>query len=143
MSATTKAYTAAILYATIVGLSFLGTKTSVGITTPLLTLVWRYNMGFIGALLLILLGIVKISFKEKDIKGLILASSFYIAFMGIQTFGLTKATSIEGSIIFAIVPIFVQVFAFIILNERTTLIQNLFIANRHNNSLRLGIYKTQ
>ena len=127
MSVTTKAYTAAILYATIVGLSFLGTKTSVGITTPLLTLVWRYNMGFIGALLLILFGIVKLSLKGKNIRGLLLASSFYIAFMGIQTLGLTKATSIEGSIIFAMVPIFVQVFAFFILKERTTLIQNFFI----------------
>ncbi|MGI6734202.1 MAG: DMT family transporter [Anaerovoracaceae bacterium] len=128
MSASAKAYIAATLYATIVGLSFLGTKTSVDITTPLLTLVWRYNMGFIGALFLILFGIVKIRFKGKNIKGLLLASIFYISFMGIQTFGLTKATSIEASIIFAIVPVFVQVFAFIILKERTTFVQNFFIA---------------
>jgi len=122
-----KAYIAAITYATIVGLSFLGTKTCVEVTTPLMTLTWRYNMGFIGCILLLLFGFVRVNLKGKDIKGLILASSFYIAFMGIQTLGLTKTTSIEGSIVFAIVPIFVQCIAYFLLNEKTVLLQNIFI----------------
>ena len=122
-----KAYIAAVSYAIIVGLSFLGTKTCVEITTPFLTLAWRYNVGFLGGLLLILCGKIKFDFKDKDIKGLILASSFYIAFMGIQTYGLTKATSIEGSIVFAAIPIFVQCIAYFLLKEKTVLIQNVFI----------------
>lgn len=127
MTAKTKAYIAAILYATIVGFSYLGTKTSVEITTPLLTLTWRYNMGFLGALALILLGIVRFDFRGKNLKNILLASSMYIAFMGLQTLGLMRVTSIEGSIIFPIVPIFVQIFAFFILKERIVPLQTAFI----------------
>ena len=122
-----KAYIAALAYAVIVGLSFLGTKTCLEVTSPLLTLTWRYNIGFLGGILLIFIGVVKINFAGKSMKGLLFASFFYIAFMGIQTYGLTKATSIEGSIVFAIVPIFVQGIAYVLLKEKTVLVQNLFI----------------
>lgn len=128
MTGKTKAYLAAILHATIVGLSFLGTKTSIGITTPLLTLTWRYNVAFLGALVLIFLGIVRYDFRGKNVRKIFLPASMYVAFMGFQTWGLMRATSVEGSIIFAIVPIFTQILAFFILNERTVFLQKIFIA---------------
>ncbi len=122
-----KAYAAAIAYATIVGFTYLGTKTCLGITTPLLTLSWRYDMGCAAALILIALGFVRFSFKGKDLRGLFLAASFYLGFMGIQALGLTMATSIEGGIVFAVVPIFVQIIAYFMLKEKTVFVQNISI----------------
>ncbi len=123
----TKAYMAALLYACIVGFSFLGTKTCVEVTTPLITLIWRYNMGCVGGLILIISGIVRIKFKGRDSKKLILPAAFYIGFMAVQAIGLNLATSIEGGIVFAMVPIFAQGIAFFLLRERTSALQNVFI----------------
>ncbi len=126
-SVNTKAYIAALLYAFIVGFSFLGTKTCVEVTTPLLTLVWRYNMGCLGGLILIIFGIVRFSIKGRDSKKLLLPAAFYIGFMAVQALGLSLATSIEGGIVFAMVPIFAQGAAFFLLKERTSFLQNVFI----------------
>lgn len=123
----TRAYTSAILYASIVGLSFLGTKTCLEVTTPLVTLVWRYNAGCLGGILLIIFGFVRIRLKDRNYKNLLLTAAFYIGFMGIQTLGLKFATSIEGSIVFAMVPIFAQGVAYFMLKEKTTVKQNIFI----------------
>lgn len=122
-----KVYSAALAYGTIVGFSFLGTKTCVTLTTPLLTLVWRYNAAFAMAVLLIIFGVVKLDFRGKNLRNLILTALFYIGFMGIQALGLTLATSIESGIVFAVIPIFAQIIAFFLMGERTTWLQNMFV----------------
>lgn len=111
----------------IVGFSFLGVKICVGVTTALLTIVWRYNAAFLGAALLLLSGVVRIDLRGRNRSRLFLTAVFYITFMILQAWGLTMATSVESGIVFAVIPVFAQIIAFFFLGERTTLLQTFFV----------------
>ena len=52
---------------------------------------------------------------------------FYIAFMILQILSMFFATSIEGAIVFAMSPIFAKIIGRIVLGERSTRLQMLFI----------------
>lgn len=122
-----KAYSAAIFFSVLVGFSFLGIKTCVPLANSLQILVHRYNFAFLALMLLILFRIAKIDLRGKPKRNLFLTAGFYIGFMILQVIGLCFSTSIEGSIIFAIVPILAQIIAAVFLGEKATLRQNLFV----------------
>ncbi|MCI8646898.1 MAG: DMT family transporter [Firmicutes bacterium] len=122
-----KAYSAAIFFSVLVGFSFLGIKTCVPVANSLQILVHRYNFAFLALAILIVFRIAKLGLRGKPKKNLILTAGFYIGFMILQVVGLYFSTSIEGSIIFAIVPIFAQIIAAVFLGERATFRQNLFV----------------
>lgn len=122
-----KAYSAAALFSMLIGFSFLGIKMCIPYASTLHILVHRYNFALLAVILLIALGIVKIDLRGKPKKNLCLTAGFYIAFMLFQVAGLYFATSIEGSIIFAAVSIMVQIIAAILLKEKPTWVQSVFI----------------
>lgn len=122
-----KAYSVAIAFSVLVGFSFLGVKTCIPVANSLQILVHRYNFALLALALLFVFRIVKIDLRGRSKKNLILTAAFYIGFMILQVVGLCFATSIEGSIIFAIVPILAQIIAALFLGERATLVQNLFV----------------
>lgn len=122
-----KAYGAAVFFSVLVGFSFLGVKTCVPLASSLQILVHRYNFAFLALLLLVVLRLVKIDLRGRPKKNLLLTAGFYIGFMALQVAGLCFSTSIEGSIIFAIIPILAQIIASLFLGEKATLIQNIFV----------------
>lgn len=122
-----KAYSVAIAFSVLVGFSFLAVKTCIPLANSLQILVHRYNFALLALALLLICRIVKIDLRGRSKTNLILTASFYIGFMILQVVGLCFATSIEGSIIFAIVPILAQIIAALFLGEKATLMQNLFV----------------
>lgn len=122
-----KAYSVAIAFSVLVGFSFLGVKTCIPVANSLQILVHRYNFALLALVLLLMFRIVKIDLRGRSKKNLILTAAFYIGFMILQVVGLCFATSIVGSIIFAIVPILAQIIAALFLGEKATLTQNLFV----------------
>ena len=122
-----KAYSAAIFFSVLVGFSFLGIKTCVPLANSLQILVHRYNFAFLALLLLLALRIARLDLRGKPKKNLILTAGFYVGFMVLQVIGLYFSSSIEGSIIFAIVPIIAQIIASVFLGEKATVWQNVFV----------------
>lgn len=122
-----KAYTAAISFAVLVGFSFLGIKVCVPVADSLQILTYRYNFAFLALAVVLLLRFAKVDLRGKSKKNLILTTGFYLGFMALQVAGLAVATSIEGAIMFAIVPIIVKIIASVFLGETSTLMQNLSV----------------
>ena len=122
-----KGYIAAICFSVLVGFSFLGIKICQNYTDSLHLLCYRYDFAFVVIVLLAVFGIVKIDIRNKPKKKLMLTAGFYVGFMALQVTGLAYATSVEGSILFAIVPIIVKVIASVFLKERSSWIENMFI----------------
>lgn len=120
-------YGGAILFSLIVGFSFLGVKTAVGITTPLMLLVYRFNFAALGAIAFLIFGRVKLELANKPKKFLFLNAAFYLGFMVFQSIGLLYATSIISGIVFAIVPILAKLIAWWRLGETGTWKQTFFV----------------
>lgn len=122
-----KVYGIAVGFSVLVGFSFLGVKTCVPLASSLQILVHRYNFALLAILVLLLFRIVKIDLRGRSKKNLLLTAGFYIGFMAFQVVGMYYATSIEASILFAIIPILAQIIAAVFLGEKATLVQNLFV----------------
>lgn len=122
-----KVYGIAILFSILVGFSFLGVKTCVPVASSLQILVHRYNFAFLAILLLMAFRIVQVDLRGRSKKNLFLTAGTYIGFMALQVVGMFYSTSIEASILFAIVPILAQIIAAVFLGEKATLSQNLFV----------------
>ena len=122
-----KAYSAGVLFAILVGFSFLSTRVSVQIASPVEVLVFRFNFAFVMVCVTALFfKIARPNVKGKK-KALACAGALYTGFMILQAIGLVIATSIEGAIMFAIVPIIANIVARILLNETSTWQQNVFV----------------
>lgn len=124
----TSAYIAALLYAIIVGLSFLFTKLALAITNPINILAHRFIASFIAISIPIALKILPINFtRERIIRVLPLAILYPLCFFGFQTFGLQYSTSSEAGIILASAPVFTMIMASYFLNERSSIYQKISI----------------
>lgn len=124
---TLSAYIVIFFYAAFVGFSFFFVKSSAGIASPLQTMTFRFIAGLLPSLVLLAIGKLKISVKGKPKLSLLLMAVTYVGFLGFQAFGLVYTTSIVSGILFAIVPIFARLIAGIVLKERTTWLQNIFM----------------
>lgn len=123
-----KVYGIAVMFSILVGFSFLGVKTCVPVANSLQILVHRYNFAFLAILLLMALRVVRVDLRGRSKKNLVLTAGTYIGFMALQVVGMFYSTSIEASILFAIVPILAQIIAAVFLGEKATLIQNMFVS---------------
>jgi len=121
------AYLGMFVYALLVGFSFLASKNSVGLATPLQTMTFRFTVAFIVMGLAVALKIIKVDYKGGNKLHLLATSATYVAFLGFQAFALEYTTSIVSGILFAIVPILSRIFAGIILKEKSTALQNVFM----------------
>ncbi|MBQ0079183.1 MAG: DMT family transporter [Eubacterium sp.] len=122
------AYLGGAFFSVLVGFSFLGIKVSQVYATSLNILCYRYDFAFIACLILIALGVYKFNIKGRPKKNLFWTAIFYVLFMTFQVIGLVFATSVEGAIFFAIVPIIVKIIASIVLKERSTWYENIFVS---------------
>jgi drug/metabolite transporter (DMT)-like permease len=126
-----KLYGVAIIYTLAIGFSFMGIKACVPYADSLTILAYRYDFALIGVI--VWFAVAKA--RGRSIKGekdrpkskLYLTAAFYIAFMILQITAMFFATSIEGAIVFAIVPIVANIIGRIFLGEKSTVLQNVFV----------------
>lgn len=122
-----KAHLAGIVFAVLVGFSFMSLKISIPLATPLQILSFRYTFAFVAAVLFLIFRINKVSYLNKPIKKVGLVVFCYVGFMVFQTLGLVFTSSVEGAILFAIVPVFTKIIARFVLGEKSTLLQEIFM----------------
>lgn len=124
-----KAYTAAVLNALIIGLSFMFVKLALEFASPLDTLAHRFTISFAAAILLIVCRVITVNIRLRDILAILPLGLLYPAlFFGFQSFGLLHASSSEGGILMAAVPIFTLFLASVFLKERTNAWQKLSVS---------------
>jgi drug/metabolite transporter (DMT)-like permease len=122
-----KAHVAGVVFAVLVGFSFMSLKICIPIATPLQILSFRYNFAFIAAILLLATGINRVSFRNKPLGKVGLVVFCYVGFMVFQTLGMVFTSSVEGAILFAMVPIFAKIIARFVLGEKSTVLQEIFM----------------
>lgn len=122
-----KAHVAGMVFAIFVGFSFMSLKICIPLATPLQILSFRYNFAFLAAVLLLLLRVNKVSYRSKPLLKIGLVVFCYVGFMVFQTLGLMFTSSVEGAILFAIVPVFAKIIARFVLGEKSTLQQEIFM----------------
>jgi len=117
----------AILSSMIIGLSLLFTKNAVAIFPPLPTLAYRFSIAFLVMSILILLKIVKVNYKDKNLKILLLFSMIQpVMFFTFQAYGMKYTSSSEAGIIMALTPIVIMVMSYYFLKENIMMRQRLF-----------------
>ena len=124
-------YAAGVAFTLSIGFSFFGIKQCVPYGDTLTILCYRYVSALISVLLWI--GIAKALGRYpkaepgRPKQKLYMTAAFYIAFMILQILAMFFATSIEGAIVFAMSPIFAKIIGRIVLGEKSTRLQMLFI----------------
>ena len=95
---------------------------------PLLVLFLRYFLAFFGILCLQAVGILKCSWKGKKKRPiLLLNAAAYALSYGMQIVGVMYAPSWLGAVMFATVPIWAEILAFLLLKEHAALTQTLLV----------------
>ena len=122
-----KAYSAGVVFALLVGFSFLSVRVSVQIASPIEVLTFRYNFAFLAVCLTAAV-FKSAGFNPKGKrKALACSGVFYLLFLVLQAFGLVFSTSVESAIIFATVPVIAKIIARFLLGETSTWQQNAFV----------------
>lgn len=101
------------------GFSYLFTKQITSQVSPLTLLGWRFFLGFIVMTLLIKIGVMKVNFKGKNLKPLLLIALLQpvLYYIG-ETIGINLTTSSESGSILACIPIATLIFSAMILKEK-------------------------
>lgn len=133
----------AVLFSLFVGFSFFGIKKCTLYADSLEILAYRYMAAVIGVTVWLIVAKAMAKRKasktvaddgqEKNLKDgrpkirLYQTAAFYILFMIFQIIAMFFATSIEGAIVYAVVPIFAKIIGRFVLGEKSTLVQNVFM----------------
>ncbi len=121
-------YSAAIFYTTITGLSFLFVKVALASSNPIDILAYRFSAAFVAILLYLLVKKSEINYNFSKLKKTLPLTIFHpLMFFAFQTFGLIYASSSEGGILSASIPIFTLILATIFLKEHTTTPQKISV----------------
>lgn len=126
-----KLYTVAAAFTLSIGFSFFGIKQCVPYADTLTILSYRYVAALIGVIIWIsvtkAMGLYPKSQPGRPKIKLYQTAAFYILFMIFQILAMFFATSIEGAIVYAMVPIFAKIIGRITLGERSTRLQMVFV----------------
>lgn len=121
-------YMYAIVFALIIGFSFLLIKVALVYADPIDTLAYRFTVSFLAILVVIPVAGIRLDLPRKAWLSLLPLGVIYpVLFFGFQVFGLVYATSSEGGIIQAFTPILTLILASFFLKERSTRIQKLSV----------------
>lgn len=119
-----KAYFTAVLYALIIGFSFLFVKVALTYADPLTVLAHRFTISLGAAAIPIFFGRLKLQVIGKDMVKILPLSIFYpTLFFALQTFGLVYLPSAEAGVIQSMVPIFTLILATLFLKEESSTLQ--------------------
>ena len=128
MSLYKKSILAAIAANAIFGLSFMFSKMALNVTDPVILLCCRFSVTVIALNLMIFARIMKPNFKGKNIKAAILVGFLQpVLYFLLESYGLEYTTASFTGIIASISPVFNAVLGGILLNEKPSPKQWLFI----------------
>ncbi|SFM06584.1 Permease of the drug/metabolite transporter (DMT) superfamily [Paenibacillus sp. 1_12] len=120
------AYLAAVLYASIIGCSYLFVKLALESAQPVDLLAHRFTISFAAASIPVLFGWIRLNIKLKEVVAILpLVAIYPVLFFTFQTYGLVDTSSSEAGIIQATVPMITLVMAMYWLKERPSLRQKL------------------
>jgi drug/metabolite transporter (DMT)-like permease len=112
-------YAAGIGYATIFGFSFLVTKGALAALDPFELLFLRFAIAAAALSLLIALRLVKVDFRRKPIKNLLLACLFQpLLYFTCETFGVSESASSTAGIVLGALPAAVALLGSFMLKEK-------------------------
>ncbi|WP_326514042.1 DMT family transporter [Clostridium intestinale] len=112
-------YFTALITNLIFGLSFLFTKKALMVSNPITLVAFRFLLAFIIMSLLIAFKVIKVNYKNKPMKWLIvLAIIEPIIYFIFETYGLQRTSSSLGGLMIALIPIVVTILAIYLLNEK-------------------------
>lgn len=112
-------YFTALVTNIIFGLSFLFTKKALMVSNPITLVAFRFLLAFIVMSLLIVFKVIKVNYKNKPMKWLIvLAIIEPIIYFIFETYGLQRTSSSLGGLMIALIPIVVTILAIYFLNEK-------------------------
>ncbi|MCS3901559.1 DMT family transporter [Methanococcus voltae] len=125
-----KAYIAATLNATLIGLTFLFTKYALVYIEPFEVLSLKFVIAYIFLAIVINLGVKKVNFKklyEFRKEMLILGIFQPVLFFGFQVFGLNYLPIAQVGILYSIAPVVTAIFGVLFLKETINLKQTIFM----------------
>ena len=103
------------------GLSFLGTKVLLDVLAPMEVLAARWLIALITFIILIGCKVIKIDYKGKPIKYLIIGAAIQpCIYATLETWGVNLTTSSESSIFIAVIPLMVVLEGIIFLKQRVS-----------------------
>jgi len=113
-----KPYFSGLIYASIFGLSFMVTKNVLDYIAPFHFLGLRFLAAALLMSLLILLKIVKVDYKNKSIKPILMLSLLQpVAYFTGEIYGIKNITSSQAGMMIALIPIFVTILSSVVLKE--------------------------
>lgn len=131
MKSTGAAYSLALLYAILIGFSFLFTKLALNYADPLDMLAYRFALSFVALAIPVRFGWVRLSKPKQGQRNrlplLLIGLVYPTAFFGFQSFGLDASTTSGAGIFSAIAPIFTLLLGALLLKERPTRLQLLSV----------------
>lgn len=118
---------AALIVNIIFGFSFLFSKVALSYAHPLIILAVRFTIAFAALNLLWLFGIVKLNFKGKPKKKILLMSLAQpLLYFIFELYGIENTSSAISGVIISLVPVVVIILSAFFLKEKPTLSQILF-----------------
>lgn len=121
-------YFAGLGVSSIFGLSFMFTKQALDSLPSFFLLSCRFTLAAVLLTILWLIGAIKLNYKDKPLKELILLTFFQpIAYFIFETKGIKLTSSSEAGIMIALIPIVVTILAAVFLKEKPGKVQLLFI----------------
>ncbi len=121
-------YLAGLLMSLVFGLSFLFSKRGLVRLEPMTLVAYRFTFAALTLSALVLFRVIKVSYKGKPVSRLILLSVFYpfISFV-LEITSLKYVSTSQAGIMISIMPIFVAIIGFLMLNERPPFIKIMFM----------------
>lgn len=121
-------YLASIVYSTIFGLSFLFSKMALAVASPFKFISFRFFLAFAVMLILKLFKVIKINYKGKQLKDLIILSLLQpVVYFIFETYGIKYSSSSYAGVLIALIPVLVSIMGVYFLKEVPNKIQWFFI----------------
>lgn len=115
---------AALITNIIFGFSFLFSKIALDFAHPLIILSMRFTIAFLTLNILWLIGIVKLNFKGKNLKKIILMAIMQpLLYFIFELYGINSTSSALSGVIISLVPVAVICFSSVFLKEKPTVFQ--------------------
>ena len=121
-------YLAGIAMSLIFGLSFMFSKSALSSLQAFELLFLRFFTAAFSMTLLVIFKVKKVTYKDKNIKGLLVLAVWQpVLYFILETYGLKYSASSEVGILMALVPVIVTIMAAVMIKEKTTKKQWIFI----------------
>lgn len=121
-------YIAAITFSLIFGLSFMFTKKAVMVISVFKLLSFRFLIAFIAMSVLVLFKVIKVDYKNKPIKNLIITCIAQpVIYFIFETYAIQYTSSSYAGLFIALIPISVSIMGIYLLKEMPNKVQWMFI----------------